>query len=135
MKRQIKFRVWSPKAKKFITSAEMDGASHYYSIHGQCFDTWDSYYRGYGDDWEIQQYTGLKDKNGKDVYEGDVVEVTCKNGKLIYPVNFGVIEGPMGTGLSQCFYYGADTAKFVFSEKESVEVIGNIHENPELLKK
>ncbi|MDH4212163.1 MAG: YopX family protein [candidate division WOR-3 bacterium] len=74
----------------------------------------------------IMEYTGLKDKNGKEIYEGDVVD--CENGilreiKCFGPVYYGVTPGGDFCMLMQSNNF-----------KES-EVIGNIYENPELLEK
>ena len=74
----------------------------------------------------IEQYTDLKDKNGKEIYEGDIVMY----GRKVFRVEFDEMKD------SDCFYYylGWAIGDLSLCEHNTmVEVIGNIHENPELL--
>ncbi|PCX66798.1 YopX family protein [Listeria monocytogenes] len=81
------------------------------------------------DDVVLMQYTGLKDKNGKKIFEGDIVEIDVHD-----RLDWNVIKGKV------IFLEGAwlvtDSGSFaipLWSEINEIEVIGNIHENPELL--
>jgi len=76
----------------------------------------------YHEDIPVMQFTGLKDKNGVEIYEGDIVKV----GNKIMSVLFK--EGRWCTLYESSHYrlYG-----WVFNE---IEIIGNIHQHPELLK-
>lgn len=100
------------------------------------------------EDVDIEFSTGLKDNNNKEIYEGDIVKVkrcftrpVVKNGQIDY--NF--IEGNEEIGqvmylwdgsLTVCYEHirSDDFDKDILHVKHRVEVIGNIHENPELLK-
>ena len=75
----------------------------------------------------LEQCTGLKDKNGKLIYEGDVVR-----GPLDNDGDFGKITWNNRDG---CWFikYSDTQIDFVYVYAEKFEVIGNIHENPELL--
>lgn len=71
--------------------------------------------------WELMQFTGLLDKNGKEVYEGDICRV-----EYIEPKEIKFEKGG--------FYFGEGTPLSNFhSWSEKIEIIGNIYENPELL--
>lgn len=89
----------------------------------------------------IVQYTGIKDKNGKEIYEGDVVRANTKD-KIKWPSE-GVVEY-CGQGEKYCCGYWAincgenldgDIEYAHFWNFENFEVIGNVYENPELASK
>ena len=69
---------------------------------------------------DLMQDTGLKDKNGKEIYEGDVCRVDYTDGWEL-----GVVEYEKGT------YYLI--YKSLGMNHDKIEVVGNIYENPELL--
>lgn len=70
----------------------------------------------------VGQYTGLHDKNGKEIYEGDILRFTHEREDFINTDARIAVEIPK-------IYYMIDN-----SYNHSFEVIGNIYENPELLK-
>lgn len=82
----------------------------------------------------IEQYTGLKDKHGEDIYEGDIVHYTEKiapNKSSTYEVYYDQLHAmyalsPVDGKIDVGEFYG-------YIMRQQYEVIGNIHENPELL--
>jgi len=77
----------------------------------------------------VGQYTGLHDKNGKEIYEGDIVKIDCPTMKLTGKIKY--------SEMSAMFYIHdeiEDIEETLWYQKEEYEVIGNIYENPELLK-
>jgi len=114
MSRDIKFRVWDKSKQKmyqpdgvFSDLAEADEGEQWAFIVNT----------PHPDDCELMQYTGLKDKNGKEIYEGDIIEhrLHGRIGAVVYdPPEFCVGN------------------QFRLLEDEYHEVIGNIYENPEL---
>ena len=94
-----------------------------------------SYCRDY--DWfsidfgEKEQCTGLKDKNGKLIYEGDIVESNFNGlGRILY--NHAALTVAWK---EEVYFYGHRTPSTPIPlDVENIEIIGNIHENPELLK-
>lgn len=81
----------------------------------------------------VGQFTGLYDKNNKEIYENDIIELTEKmidgNGKKIY---VGKVLYEKG-----CFHFRMDKINLIilgYVDKKQIKIIGNIHDNPELLK-
>ena len=122
--RDIKFRVWDNDLEImfysdtdiFITFSD-DGICIGYEIDDEI------------DDYDLMQYTGVKDKNGREIYEGDIVE---------YKNEYHVIEWDDCKFMAKGFYCSSqDTPDDFFSEfaYTNCKVIGNIYENSELLEK
>lgn len=87
----------------------------------------------------LMQYTGLLDKNGKEIYEGDILNSVHKNQHGTFNKIVSVKENEFYVGNGE---YDEETivggwlieTEDFFHELDSFEIIGNIYENPELLK-
>ena len=117
--RKIKFRAFDRVLKQFVYYKIVNGIVEW------LFNNPDSFDKDRNND---QQYTGLSDKNGKEIYEGDVVihKHRAENGRH----EMKVIIGSDDCLLIDCGFLGEQDD---FGEMSN-EVIGNIYENPELIK-
>lgn len=117
--REIKFRAWDCIQEKSLPVEKINFRNQYISL-----DEGDNSITDTFEMFQLMQYTGLKDKNGKEIYEGDIV--TCSNGmayqyKVIF--SFGCFEG----------YDKASGFTKKLCDMKDLKVIGNTYENPELL--
>lgn len=114
--REIKFRAWSTMGEPKMIQL-VDG-----KIGGRLNDLQEE------DDWKVMQYTGLKDKNGVEIYEGDLVRMFDRSiWEVIWDDYYAQFMLQWQGGVKEVKnLFGLDQLQFS-------EFIGNIYENPELL--
>jgi len=122
--REIKFRAWNKKKKIWCygTNNVKKWGENTFSL-----SRFFRYLEGnYLDAETLSQFTGLKDKNGKEIYKGDVVEcVSCKEKNRKYKVTW--CDKFLG------FILEHKKEKYQISIFNDFKIIGNVFENPELL--
>ena len=155
--REIKFRAWNDSSNSFYTDIKLLSTLAFFEGEGvvNVFD----------DNLIFEQYTGLKDKNGKEIYESDIIQfnfgekskegiinslVIFENGCFMYRTYpskqvkvgkkwdqehdycnsrwYGPGNYPLCSG-----FYGHGDLNYYDNSQSKITVIGNIHENPELL--
>jgi len=89
------------------------------------------------DRFKIQQFTGLKDKNNKEIYEGDIVSIdlpgTWKNQEVVFSKNCGAFIFVPQDGIDGDTAEEKDFILYQHQMKNTV-IVGNVFENPEFLK-
>ncbi|MET3290589.1 UNVERIFIED_CONTAM: putative phage protein (TIGR01671 family) [Brevibacillus sp. OAP136] len=125
--RDIKFRALHKSGKMLFFNGD---SPSFGSDQGERFASVEDVFYYHKEDFHLMQFTGLRDKNGKEIYEGDIVKGhrwskgMCHRliGKVDYVLNKYVVNG---------------IGKYEWAERDDIdgsyEVIGNVYENPELL--
>lgn len=121
--REIKFRAYGPTGMTFFDNEQV-AKDQYIAQHLMLLMANN---HPQGKDL-LMQYTGLQDKNGVEIYEGDIVADHVGTGQVKYTEHKCAFRVCYGDGKAKWFV--DYTLK---GERSSIEVIGNIHENPELL--
>jgi len=126
--REIKYQAWDVKNKRMFQAANMS-----FRPSGDVFKVWEETIpntqgllinptTGF-----LREYTGLKDKNSKEIYEGDIVAFLSFQGQVVMDDGSWYMI-PLGKEDN------VDNIEFLYNyNDEMLEVIGNIYENPELL--
>jgi uncharacterized phage protein (TIGR01671 family) len=139
--REIKFRAWAsndnyPDGKMFYPGDKSFAVTFFGDV---IHNSTDNMLEGFT--WAriafnglvLMQYTGLKDKNGKEIYEGDIVDVWHLPTEEEPHEDKNRAEVRFNKGQFWCTYYGFPVHSWACNDKSAIEVIGNIYENPELL--
>ena len=124
--REIKFRAWDkdlrewiPNESIIINNGKPIAIMHHIGLSIE--KALETKGKLINPNWELMQYTGLKDKKGKEIYEGDIVKVYY--GNIIAEFK----RDGDGNEYSSMYMLGYDTSL------EEGEIVGNIYENPELI--
>ena len=130
--REIKFRAWHKFAKQMLYMDKHTKLTFYWDCGGWLMDEGIS--RAISTEVGIlMQYTGLHDKNGKEIYEGDIIK-GLRDADLDYSQEITQVEYRGSAFVEGYFGRPLDVYTSSYHYGNTLEVIGNIYENPELLK-
>ncbi len=127
MTTEIKYRAWDDDNERFL----------YWEVGNIQDPFWDIVRIHV---YSTSQYTGRKDKNEKEIYEGDICDIDIWNGQTGESMHFRVEIGELFKGSftirgSDEFFNSTSNKMFLseLSDEDEINIIGNLHGNPELL--
>ena len=129
--RELKFRIWDEEENEWLCESDDDALTYYgFSLLGECMMVQSP--RKWTVKGVIEQYTGLKDKNGKEIYEGDILGGIWEGGYIAWCDKCKQLQYHISS--NECMACLGDVKWYELVEDDGkLEVIGNIHENKELL--
>lgn len=133
--RDIKFRIWDGAKNEWLASSNKDTLPYYgFALVGEVMTVQSPPYWSLDEGNIVEQFTGLKDKNGKDIYEGDICSFTSKTGKHVGVVEWTDNLASFGLRMvKNNFLYTFSELDTMGVNLDTLEVIGNVHKNPELV--
>lgn len=132
MSREIKFRAWLKEEKKILNVETIDFSekSIQYLEKNEIIDAY-LLRTTFLEDIELMQYTGIKDKNDVEIYEGDIVLIRIDKTNILHKT---VVKFKHGAFIADIIGNNDYIYLFHFGfNKDDFEVIGNIYENKNLL--
>lgn len=127
--REIRLKLWCKERKSWVGIDKI-----YFGESGElyCVETDDKeLYFPEKNDFELVNYTGLKDKNGVEIYEGDIIKTHFYSNP--YVDEYGGFHEPIDSVVTAVVKNEGVCIPVLLADYQSVEVIGNIYEKPELL--
>lgn len=151
MKREILFRGWNKKNKRWLYGYYCVNRGEHFISPDEFVNPLTSYEDYVVDDDTVGQYTGMKDANGVKIFEGDILRFKVPDGtirhfvvewstedRILRPLSNFVPDGNPIRISGWCFnwreYRLYPTVIGGVPDNEVMEIVGNIHDNPELIK-
>ena len=129
--REIKFRAWDSHKKKYREDFAITSWGLPFDFYEGCFDEGQMYER---ERYVLEMFTGLKDKNGTEIYEGDILHIwstfyeqNMPIAKVFWNTTLSKFDIKVPTGLYHPWLSNAHRKGW------NLEIIGNIHQNKELM--
>ena len=120
MKRKIQFRVWNGQQMDYNVIAGFLGAFYVQGLDEKDYASLSPFNTKYDNETPLMQFTGLHDRNRREIWEGDIV----KSNDLIMTIEF------VQSSFCQC----NENGNWIIHSHDNIEVIGNIYEHEYLLK-
>lgn len=122
-----KFRAWDKENKEMLFVRQIDFM--FGKVVLECYEQF------FIDEVELMQYTGLRDKNGREIYEGDIIRFfDCDGDGYTVPVvwdnDYACFSVDWGSNMLTSFDYLEE----FYTELKDIEVVGNIYENLSLIR-